>query len=140
LKGVGGCKNNSMCANKLLSYNPKLKELARELRKNSTLAEVILWQNIKGKVFEYEFHRQVPINEFIVDFFCHELQLAIEIDGNTHDYNFENDKSRQKILESLGIKFIRFNDNDVKRNLNDVLRALELMFSEIEETDKKQGD
>jgi very-short-patch-repair endonuclease len=77
-----------MCANKLLSYNPKLKELARKLRKNSTLAEVILWQNIKGKVFDYEFHRQVPINDFIVDFFCHELQLAIEIDGNTHDYNF----------------------------------------------------
>jgi very-short-patch-repair endonuclease len=128
-----------MCANKLLSYNPKLKELARELRKNSTLAEVILWQNIKGKVFEYEFHRQVPINEIIVDFFCHELQLAIEIDDNTHDYNFENDKSRQKILESLGIKFIRFNDNDVKRNLNDVLRALELMISEIEEKNK-QGD
>ena len=102
-----------MCAIKLLSYNPKLKELARKLRKNSTLAEVILWQNIKGKVFEYEFHRQVPINEFIVDFFCHELKLAIEIDGKTHDYNFENDKSRQMILESLGIKIIRFDDNDV---------------------------
>ena len=88
LKGVGGCKNNFMCANKLLSYNPKLKALSRQLRKNSTLAEVILWQNIKGKAFGYEFHRQVPINEFIVDFFCHELLLAIEIDGNTHDYKF----------------------------------------------------
>jgi very-short-patch-repair endonuclease len=138
--GVGGCKNNFMCANKLLSYNPKLKELARQLRKNSTLSEVILWQNIKGKAFGYEFHRQVPINEFIVDFYCHELQLAIEIDGNTHDYNFENDVSRQKILKGLGIKFIRFDDHDVKRNLNDVLRALEIMISEIEEKNRRQGD
>jgi very-short-patch-repair endonuclease len=129
-----------MCANKLLSYNPKLKELARQLRKNSTLSEVILWQNIKGKAFGYEFHRQVPINEFIVDFYCHELQLAIEIDGNTHDYNFENDESRQKKLNGLGIKFIRFDDNDVKRNLNDVLRALEIMISEIEEKNRRQGD
>lgn len=131
--GQGDVKNNFMCANKILFYNPKLKELARQLRKNSTLAEIILWQNVKGKAFGYEFHRQVPINEFIVDFYCHELQLVIEIDGYTHDYNFENDEKRQKKLESYGISFIRFNDNDIKRNLNDVLRALEIIISEIEE-------
>lgn len=122
-----------MLKNNIISYNPKLKELARKLRKNSTLAEVLLWQNIKGKSYGYEFHRQVPVNEFIVDFYCHELHLAIEIDGYTHDYNFDQDENRQKKLERLGIIFIRFSDNDVKRNIADVLRALEFVISEIEE-------
>lgn len=117
----------------LIYYNPRLKELARQLRKNSTLAEVLLWQNIKGKCYGYEFHRQVPINEYIVDFYCHELRLAIEIDGNTHDYNFVYDEARQRQLEGFDILFIRFSDYDVKRNMNDVLRALEFMISEIEE-------
>ena len=99
-----------MPSNKIIPYNPRLKALARQLRKNSTLAEVLLWKNIKGKSYGYEFHRQVPIGEYIVDFFCHELNLAIEIDGNTHDYNYENDEQRQKKLESLGITFIRFSD------------------------------
>jgi len=59
--------------NKIIPYNPKLKELARELRKNSTLSEVLLWLKIKAKVMGVEFHRQVPIGNFIVDFYCHEL-------------------------------------------------------------------
>jgi len=71
--------------NKIIPYNPKLKELARELRKNSTLSEVLLWLKIKGKVMGVEFHRQVPIDNFIVDFYCHELMLAIEIEGSSHD-------------------------------------------------------
>jgi len=121
-----------MSTNKIIPYNPKLKNLARKLRTNSTLSEVLLWQNIKGKSYGYEFHRQVPINEFIVDFYCHELQLAIEIDGNTHDYNFEADENRQNRLESLGISFVRFCDYDVKRNINDVLRSLEFVIMEIE--------
>jgi very-short-patch-repair endonuclease len=69
-----------MAKNKILFYNPDLKEAARKLRKNSTLSEILLWQKIKGKALGYEFHRQVPINEFIVDFYCHELKLIIEID------------------------------------------------------------
>ena len=73
--------------NKIIPYNPKLKELARELRKNSTLSEVLLWIKIKGKAMGVEFHRQVPIDNFIVDFYCHELMLTIEIDGSSHDEN-----------------------------------------------------
>ena len=129
-----------MKTNKIIPYNSKLKNLARELRKNSTLAEVLLWQNIKGKCYGYEFHRQVPLDEYIVDFYCHELRLAIEIDGNTHDYNFENDELRQKKLENMGINFIRFSDWDVKRNMNDVLRSLEFKISEIEEKKKSSGN
>ena len=117
---------------KILPYNPKLKTLARQLRNNSTLSEVLFWQNIKGKSYGYEFHRQVPIDNYIVDFFCHELSLAIEIDGNTHDYNFDNDEKRQMVLESLGIIVLRFSDIEVKKSLNEVLRVLESRISEIE--------
>ena len=92
-----------MPANKIIHYNPNLKEKARILRKNSTLSEIILWKNIKNKSMGYEFHRQVPLDDFIVDFYCHELNLSIEIDGNTHDFIFENDQTRQKQLEGLGI-------------------------------------
>jgi len=124
---------------KIIPYNPYLKTLARKLRNNSTLSEVLLWQNIKGKSYDYEFHRQVPIDDFIVDFYCHELKLAIEIDGSTHDYNYNHDESRQEKIESLGITFVRFSDIDVKRNINDVLRALEITILEIEKNREKEA-
>jgi very-short-patch-repair endonuclease len=111
--------------NKIIPYNPKLKDLARKLRKESTLSEVLLWKKIKGKALGIEFHRQVPIDEFIVDFYCHELRLAIEIDGCSHDEKFEYDLKRQEKLESLGVGFLRFNDMDVKRDMYKVIRAIE---------------
>ncbi len=119
-----------MPKNKILPYNPKLKILARQLRNNSTLAEVIIWNNIKGCVLGFEFHRQVPIDEYIVDFYCHELLLAIEIDGSTHYYNYHKDRIRESKLESLGIKVIRFEDLDIKKFMNDVIRCLEFIISE----------
>jgi len=121
-----------MKTNNIIPYNPRLKFLARELRKNSTLSEVLLWNEIKKKAFGYEFHRQVPLNEYIVDFYCHELLLAIEIDGSTHDYNFDYDNLRQTNLEKYGIKVIRFLDIDVKKSMNEVLRSIENTISQIE--------
>jgi len=120
-----------MTRNKIIPYNPKLKQLARELRKNSTLSEVLLWQQIKGKVLGYEFHRQVPIDRFIVDFYCHELMLAIEIDGSSHIEKHNYDMNRESKLRNLGVKFIRFDDLDVKKNMNAVLLALENKINEI---------
>ena len=116
--------------NKIIPYNPKLKELARELRKNSTLSEVLLWLKIKGKVMGVEFHRQVPINNFIVDFYCHELMLAIEIDGSSHDEKQDYDQNRQLILENLGVRFIRFSDIDVKQKMGWVLEELMICVEE----------
>ncbi len=121
-----------MKRNKLIYYNPELKQKARRLRNESTFSEILLWLKIKGKTFGYEFHRQVPIDEYIVDFYCHELHLAIEVDGSSHDNKYEYDLKRQRKLESLGVKFIRFTVLDVKRRMNDVLRALEIQISEIE--------
>lgn len=101
--------------NKIIPYNPKSKEYARVLRNNSTLSEVLLWQKIKGKTLGAEFHRQVPLLDYIVDFYCHELKLAVEIDGNSHEYKFDYDKARQGKLESYGVTLIRFDDLEVKK-------------------------
>lgn len=112
---------------KIIPYNPKLKELARKLRNNSTLSEILLWKKLKGRqMMGYDFHRQKPLNNFIVDFFCNELFLAIEIDGNSHLDNkaHVNDVRRQKRLEELGISFLRFTDLDVKLNMRNMLDIL----------------
>jgi len=112
-------------ANKIIPYNPKLKALARQLRKNSTLSEVLLWQRIKQKGYGIQFHRQVPLLEYIVDFYCHELKLAIEIDGDSHNFKDGYDVKRQKELESYGITFLRFTDLDIKKNMFSVLLSIE---------------
>jgi very-short-patch-repair endonuclease len=78
-------------------YHPKLKERARQLRNNSTLSEVLLWNELKnGKMKGKDFHRQKPIMNYIVDFFCHELALAIEIDGNSHGSENAYEKDRER--------------------------------------------
>ena len=111
--------------NKIIPYNPKLKDLARQLRKNSTLSEVLLWQQIKNKGLGVQFHRQVPMLNYIVDFYCHEIMLAIEIDGDSHLHKYEYDKKREGELEKMGVKFIRFNDIDVKKNMFSVTLSIE---------------
>ena len=110
---------------KIIPYNPDLKDLARQLRKNMTLSEVLLWNELKQKqMLGYDFDRQRPINNFIVDFYCKELQLAIEIDGDTHIYRYDYDEERQRNLEKLGVHFLRFDDIEVKKNMSNVLRVI----------------
>ncbi len=96
-----------------------------------TLGEIALWREIKGKKLGVRFSRQIPIYKYIVDFYCKELNLAIEIDGSIHfaDGQQERDKTRERGLTSLGINLIRFSDLDVKNNLS---RVLEVIKSEIE--------
>lgn len=111
---------------KILPYNPALKEKARQLRNNSTTSEIKLWKFLKGRqMYGYDFHRQKPLGEYIVDFFCNELMLAIEIDGLSHEGQEEYDKQRQEKLESMGIKFLRFDDDDVFYNIEKVLDEIE---------------
>ncbi|NQV38763.1 MAG: endonuclease domain-containing protein [Candidatus Marinimicrobia bacterium] len=109
-----------------IHYNPKLKKLARNLRNNSTLSEVLLWQSLKKKqVLGYQFSRQRPIGDYIVDFYCSKLMLVIEIDGSSHEDKYEYDVSRQKYLERLGLSVIRFDDKDIKNQLHNVLSGIE---------------
>ncbi len=117
--------------NKIIPYNPKLKEYARQMRKNSTLAEVLLWQKIKNRALGVQFHRQVPMLEYIVDFYCHEIQLAIEIDGDSHEYRYVYDSQRQGELEKRGVQFLRFSDQEVKKNMFSVELALEEKVREM---------
>ena len=87
-----------------------------------TLGEVLLWQQLKGNQRKgHDFHRQRPIDEFINDFFCPELALAIEVDGSTHDFKIGKDEIRQRRLEKLGIHFLRFTGKDVRHNLEGVV-------------------
>ena len=110
----------------IIPSNPRLKELARELRNHSTLAEVLLWNQIKNeKLLGYDFHRQKPIDRFIVDFFCPDLMLVIEIDGVSHRQKGRADLERHRRLESLGVHLIRFEDSMVKREMPKVLSAIE---------------
>jgi very-short-patch-repair endonuclease len=109
-----------------IPYEPHLKELARQLRNNSTLTEVLLWQELKGGAIQgYDFHRQKPLDSYIVDFYCPDLMLAIEVDGDSHDYRFEEDMVRQQRLELLGVRFLRFTDKEVKGEMGNVLRSIE---------------
>jgi very-short-patch-repair endonuclease len=120
---------------KIFPYNPELKELASELRKNMTFSEVLLWNELKQKkILGHDFDRQRPINNYIVDFYCKELCLAIEIDGDTHIYRYEYDEERQRTLEKLGIHFLRFEDIEVKKNISNVLRVIEHWIKRNEPT------
>ena len=89
--------------------------------------------NIRNRSLGVQFHRQVPLDKFIVDFYCHELKLAIEIDGITHEGGEaeQRDETRQKRLEYLGVSFIRFADNDVKTNSQWCYTALQMKVDEL---------
>ncbi|MCO6500475.1 MAG: endonuclease domain-containing protein [Vicingus serpentipes] len=117
---------------KIIPYNPKLKELAKKLRKNMTLGEVLLWNELKQKkMLGFDFDRQKPIDNYIVDFYCKDLQLAIEVDGDSHNFEEvdEKDVVRQQKLESLGVQFLRFDDIETKRDMNNVLRTIEVWIT-----------
>tara|TARA_R110002074_G_scaffold39418_5_gene106066 strand:- start:13108 stop:13482 length:375 start_codon:yes stop_codon:yes gene_type:complete len=122
--------------NKIIPYNPKLVPYAKILRQNMTLGEIALWREIKGKKLGVRFSRQIPIDQYIVDFYCKNLQLAIEVDGSIHfkDEQQNKDIIRQNRLESLGVVLIRFNDLDVKNNLSLVLEELKNKIKKIEPT------
>ena len=112
----------------ILPYNPKLKEKARRLRNNSTKAEIRLWLYLKGRqMMGYDFHRQKPIDNFIVDFFCRELMLAIELDGYTHTFEevADRDEKKEKRLRAVGVRIIRFKDNDIMNNMEGVMKEIE---------------
>ena len=111
-----------------LPYNKDLKEFSRKLRKNSTLGEILLWQKLRaGSIMNYTFNRQKPLGRYIVDFYCKPLNLVIEIDGS---YHFEEeqkvkDKERQQILEEMGLKFLRFSEQQIRKDMDIVLIAIE---------------
>ena len=118
-----------------IRYNPKLKQLARNLQNNSTLSEVLLWNELKGKqVGGNQFLRQKPMGNFIADFFCPKLKLVIEVDGDSHEDQKvqERDKKKDQYLNSIGITVLRYDDLEIKQNLTSVIDHL------IDWIDKKE--
>jgi very-short-patch-repair endonuclease len=116
-----------MARNKLIPYRTDLKDKARKLRNESTYSEVLLWLEIKNRqLMGYQFHRQVPMLDYIVDFYRHELMLVIEVDGDCHasEEAKSYDLDRQKRLEAYGVGFLRFDDARMKMDINKVLEEI----------------
>jgi very-short-patch-repair endonuclease len=85
-----------------IDYNLNLKSNSKLLRNNSTLSEVLLWQKLRaGSMLGFKFNRQKPLGKYIVDFYCKNLNLVIEIDGSSHDDKYEEDLIRQKNWKKL---------------------------------------
>ena len=112
----------------IIHYNPKLKALAAQLRSRGTKSEILLWNQLKGgQLNGLRFIRQKPIGDFIVDFYCKEVGLVIELDGLSHQCNevMDLDERKQSYLESIGLKVIRFEDEEVILDIRNVMRVIE---------------
>ena len=96
-------------------------ERAKELRREMTPAEKLLWQQIRANKLGIRFRRQQVIQGFIVDFYCHKAGLVIEVDGDIHDLQKEEDERREKGLRELGLRIVRFGNDEVGRNLSAVV-------------------
>ena len=117
-------------------YNKANKEFARELRNNSTLGEIILWDKLlkNKKMAGYQFNRQFDIGNFIVDFICRRFKLIIEVDGYSHNFKYDKDIERDKKLDSLGFVTLRFSDEQVNKDITNVQRSIEQKIRELEES------
>jgi type I restriction enzyme R subunit len=108
-----------------LPYNPNLKQRARELRQSGNLSEVLFWNQVKNKQFKgYDFDRQKIIGNYIVDFYCGNCNVVVEIDGGSHDNKQEYDAERDAYLESLGLTVIHIPVMEIMKNMRGVIEML----------------
>lgn len=96
-------------------------ERAKELRREMTHAEKLLWQEIRANKLGVRFRRQQVIQGFIVDFYCHQAGLVIEVDGDIHDLQKEEDERREKVLREMWLKIVHFGNDEVVRDLSAVV-------------------
>ena len=97
---------------------------ARELRQEMTPAEKALWRELRANRLGVHFRRQQIIAGFIVDFYCHKSALVIEVDGDIHDLQQEDDARREDVLREMGLRIVRFKNDEVIKNLPMVLRKI----------------
>lgn len=119
---------------KEMFYNacPNIFQRAKELRNHPTDAERILWMHLRTRPGGYKFRRQHPVMNYILDFYCHQLKLAIEADGPIHEKE-ENkiaDIERQSQLEIQGIRIVRFTNNEVLKHFETVIEKINLIIDE----------
>ncbi|MBI4779321.1 endonuclease domain-containing protein [Candidatus Falkowbacteria bacterium] len=115
---------NQVIKRRNLHYNPKLKVRARELRNNMTAAENKLWFEYLRQI-SFKVYRQKPIRNFIVDFYIPQFKLVIEVDGETHMRDAEYDDNRTEELKKLGLRIIRFWNNDILEGFAGVCDRIE---------------
>ena len=111
---------------------PELLRLAGDLRKSMTPAEKILWERLrKRQINGFRFRRQHPIKDFIVDFFCYDAMLIIEIDGEVHTDSYQNERDIQRtmILKRLGLKELRFTNHQVFNQTEKIINKIEAALS-----------
>lgn len=113
------------------------KDRRQEIRNNLTKGEVILWLHLnRGQLGGFKFRRQHGIHDFVVDFYCPEFKLAVEVDGKSHDYEeiFNRDQRRQMIIENEGVVFKRYQSdaifNHLTETLDDILRTCQALRDE----------
>ena len=123
-----------MGSNMTKHYNKKKEqEKRRSLRTNMTYCEKIVWMHLRKRQLGYRFLRQYSVDSFVIDFYCPELKLAIELDGDVHEIPEQKkyDKARQKYLEAFGIKFIRIKNEEFLGNPNKAFNRIEEKISSI---------
>ena len=113
-----------------LKYLEDLRSLAKINRNNPTEAEKIFWKRLKK--YKYPFLRQKAIYRFILDFYCSKLLLAIEIDGGIHDNRKNYDDGRDDLLNKIGIKTVRFKNEEVLEKIDEIFKRLEEIMNERE--------
>ncbi len=108
-------------------YLQKMKDIRQNLRKRETEAEKHLWKHIRNMQLGFKFRRQVSIGFYVVDFYCKTVNLAIELDGEIHNKKEvqEKDRLRQAIIESDNVIFLRFTNNEVMDNIDNVLATIQ---------------
>ncbi len=111
---------------KFIPYNKSLTSFARQNRKNPTPAETRIWNEVlrRQQFAQYKFLRQKPIASCIVDFYCSELRLVIEIDGDSHAESHSHDAARTRVLNSFGLTVVRYTNADVMNNIEGVYSEL----------------
>lgn len=124
----------------MIRYNKNLKSLARILRTQSTLGEILLWDKAlkQRKMFGYQFNRQMGLSienkNVIVDFICRKLKIIIEVDGYSHQFKFEDDSNRDGILRKEGYIVLRFKESEIRHNINETIRIIENIIKEREKS------
>jgi very-short-patch-repair endonuclease len=117
--------------NMYFGAKPDVVELGKSLRNAMTYQESLLWEKLKGKqICTVRFRRQHPIYFYIVDFYCHEARLVVEVDGEIHYDRIEYDDGRSAEMEKFGIKVIRFTNFEVENNIEKVTKRIEAVVNE----------
>ena len=112
-----------------MERNGDLTKLARQLRKNQTKEEALLWYNFLSK-YPMRFHRQYVIGDYIADFYCHRAKVVVELDGSQHyqPQEVEKDSIRTKNLENLGIRVLRFTNLEVLQQFRSVCERIDAVI------------